>query len=72
MSRPRQAFTLLEMVLVLALIAQRYRFTLLPGHPVEPLPTFTLRPRYGIKAVITPRDGKVQHTDQGLALAPTS
>jgi cytochrome P450 len=73
---PRQCigntFALMESVLVLATIAQRYRFTLLPGHPVEPLPTFTLRPRYGIKAIITPRDGKVRHTDQGLALAPTS
>ena len=72
---PRQCigntFALMEAVLVLAMIAQRYRCTLLPGHPVEPLPTFTLRPRFGIKAVITPRDGKVRHTDQGMALAPT-
>ena len=58
-------------LLVLAMIAKRYRCTLLPGNPVEPLPTFTLRPRFGIKAVITPRDGKVRHTDQGLALVPS-
>ena len=58
---PRQCigntFALMETVLVLTMMAQRYRFTLLPGHPVEPWPTFTLRPRFGIKAVITPRQG---------------
>jgi cytochrome P450 len=50
-------FAMMETVLMLAAIAQRYRFTLLPGHVVEPWPTFTLRPRNGIKAVLTPRAG---------------
>ena len=48
-------FAMMESVLVLATIAQRYRFTVAPNQVVEPLPTFTLRPRYGIKAVIAPR-----------------
>ena len=43
-------FAMTEMVLVLALIAQSYRFTLRPGQVVEPWPTFTLRPRTGIFA----------------------
>ncbi|MGH7232220.1 MAG: cytochrome P450, partial [Nitrospiraceae bacterium] len=42
-------FALVEGPLLLALIAQRYELTLVPGHPVEPEVTITLRPRYGIK-----------------------
>src|SRR5437899_2304 len=56
---PRQCignnFALLEVVLVLATLTQRYRFTLAPGHAVEPFPTFTLRPKDGLPALITPR-----------------
>jgi cytochrome P450 len=56
---PRQCigntFAMMETVLVLATLAQRFRFTLAPGAQVEPIPTFTLRPRYGIPAVLTPR-----------------
>jgi cytochrome P450 len=48
-------FAMMETVLLLAAIAQRYRFTLQPGHAVVPWPTFTLRPRNGIRAVLTPR-----------------
>jgi cytochrome P450 len=48
-------FAMLEAVLVLAAIAQRYRFTIVPDHPVEPWATFTLRPRNGILTVLTPR-----------------
>jgi cytochrome P450 len=49
-------FALMEAALVLATIAQRYRFTLLPGHPIEPVASFTLRPKHGIRAVVSPRD----------------
>jgi cytochrome P450 len=48
-------FALMELVLVLATIAQQFRFTQQPGHVVEPWPTFTLRPRGGIPAPLTPR-----------------
>src|SRR6185312_3963787 len=41
-------FAQMELVLVLATIAQRYHFRLQPGHAVTPLPTFTLRPQPGI------------------------
>ena len=72
---PRQCigntFAMMETVLVLAMMAQRYRNTLLPGHPVEPWPTFTLRPRCGIKAVITPRQGTgAAATRASLATVP--
>ena len=46
-------FAMTELVLVLALISQKFRFTLQPGHIVEPWPTFTLRPRQGILAPLT-------------------
>jgi cytochrome P450 len=48
-------FAMMETVLVLATIAPRFRFTAVPDHPIVPWPTFTLRPRYGIPAVIAPR-----------------
>ncbi len=48
-------FALMETVLVLATLARPYHFTLAPGHVVEPVPTFTLRPRNGILAVLARR-----------------
>jgi cytochrome P450 len=48
-------FAMIETVLVLATIAPRFRFTVLPDPPVIPWPTFTLRPKHGIPAVLTPR-----------------
>jgi hypothetical protein len=38
----------MEATLVLATVAQKYRLHLVPGHPVEPYPIFTLRPRHGV------------------------
>jgi cytochrome P450 len=56
---PRQCigniFALMEATLVLATIAQRYRFRLVQGYPVVPLPSITLRPRHGIRAVLEAR-----------------
>ncbi|HKF51505.1 MAG TPA: cytochrome P450 [Candidatus Acidoferrales bacterium] len=43
---------MMEATLMLATIAERYRFTLVPEHPVELFPSVTLRPRHGIKAVL--------------------
>ena len=44
-----QGFALLESALVLATIAQKYRFKLVPGHPVIPDPLVTLRAKHGIR-----------------------
>jgi cytochrome P450 len=56
---PRQCigntFALMEATLVLATIAQRFRFRLVEGHPVVPLASITLRPRHGIRAVLEAR-----------------
>jgi cytochrome P450 len=49
------AFALMEGPLVLATVLQKLRVELLPGHPVVPDSTFTLRPRYGVKAVLRSR-----------------
>jgi len=51
-----QGFALLEAALVIATIAQRFRFRLLPGHPVIPEPLVTLRPRHGIRMTLHARN----------------
>jgi len=43
-----ESFAWTELVLVLATLAQRWRFELVPGHPVVPKPVVTLRPRHGM------------------------
>lgn len=49
---PRQCigsnFASMEAVLVLATVAQHFELRTVPGHPVEPEPSFTLRPRHGL------------------------
>jgi len=55
---PRQCigneFALMEATLVLATVARQYRLHLVPGHPVEPYPIFTLRPRHGVLMTLHP------------------
>ncbi len=48
-------FAMMEATLLLATIAQRYRFTLVPDHPIKLFPSVTLRPRHGIRAVLRKR-----------------
>jgi cytochrome P450 len=50
-----KAFAEMEMVLLLATIAQRFRLTLVSGHQVTLLPTFALVPKNGIMMVLTER-----------------
>lgn len=62
---PRQcigeAFAWMEGVLLLATIGQKWRLRLVPGHPIEPEPLITLRPKYGMKMVLEAR-GEVKQT----------
>ncbi len=51
-----QQFAMMELVLILATIAQKFRFRLQAGASVTPLPTFTLRPVPGIPGVIETRN----------------
>jgi cytochrome P450 len=50
---PRQcigaAFATMEANLLLATIAQRFRLSAVSGHPVVPVPSFTLRPKHGLR-----------------------
>lgn len=56
---PRQCignyFAMMEIVLLLATIGQRFRFALDPSHKVEVLPVLSLRPKDGIKVITEPR-----------------
>src|ERR1700682_166454 len=49
------SFALMEASLALATIAQKFRLTLVPGEPVEPLPSITLRPKNGIPVILHQR-----------------
>ncbi|BDI30080.1 cytochrome P450 [Capsulimonas corticalis] len=44
-----EQFAWMELILVLAALAQRWRFRLVPGHPIATMPIITLRPRHGIR-----------------------
>ncbi|HEY8672039.1 MAG TPA: cytochrome P450 [Terriglobales bacterium] len=58
---PRQcigaAFAMMEATLLLATIAQRFRFRSVSGHMVVPVPSFTLRPKHGILMTFEARQG---------------
>jgi cytochrome P450 len=45
------AFAMIEATMLLATILRRVHLELVPGHPVEMLPSVTLRPKYGIRVV---------------------
>jgi cytochrome P450 len=46
------AFAMTEAILILAMVAQRYRLRLKAGHRIEPQGLITLRPRYGMPMTI--------------------
>jgi cytochrome P450 len=50
-----QSFAMMELTLLLATIAQRFRFSPAPGHVVAPQQALTLRPKYGLKMVARAR-----------------
>jgi len=45
------SFALMETTLMTAMMSQRFVYDLVPGHPVEPEATLTLRPRNGVKMI---------------------
>jgi cytochrome P450 len=49
------AFALTEATVLLATLAQRYSLRVVPAHPVVPQGLITLRARYGMKMLLTPR-----------------
>lgn len=52
------SFALMEGTLIAAMMSQRFVYDLVPGHPVEPEATLTLRPRNGVKMVARRRPTK--------------
>lgn len=44
-----ESFAWMEGVLILATLGQRWKLKLVAGHPVEPQPLITLRPKYGMR-----------------------
>jgi cytochrome P450 len=62
------AFAQLEAVLLLATLAQRLQFDLVPSHPVEPYAVVTLRPKYGVRMAARVR-GSGDGGDLGRPLA---
>src|ERR1700688_130537 len=50
-----ESFAWMEGVLILATLAQKWRLQLVPGHPVEPQPLITLRPKYGMRMLLESR-----------------
>ena len=56
---PRQCignyFAMMEVILLLATIGRRFKFSLDPDHSVEVLPVLSLRPRNGIKVIVNER-----------------
>jgi cytochrome P450 len=53
-----ESFAWMELMLIVATIAQRWRFELVPDHPVETQPLVTLRAKHGMKMIARARDGK--------------
>jgi cytochrome P450 len=49
------SFAMLEAALLLAMIQQKFHLDLVPGHPVVPLASVTLRPRHGIRVTLRRR-----------------
>ena len=46
-----EQFAWMELTLVLATVARRWRLAIVPGHPVVPHPVITLRAKHGIRMV---------------------
>ena len=50
-----KAFSMMETTLILTMVIQKFRLTLVPEHHIELLPSFTLRPKQGVKMAIAQR-----------------
>lgn len=47
-----QQFAMMEAVLMLAAIAQRFDLAIAPGQRVEPQPSITMRPKHGLRMIV--------------------
>ena len=64
---PRQcigaSFAMMEAVLLLATIARKFQPSLVPGRPIEPVPSITLRPKDGIWVELRQRSATPPHLE---------
>jgi cytochrome P450 len=67
-------FAMIECQLITAMMVQRLRLKLVPGHRVEPLSSMTLKPRYGVKMTLgaPERPDSPLHREAGSALRQTA
>jgi cytochrome P450 len=65
-------FAMIEATLVLATIAQQFRFDLDPSQTITPWPTVTLRPLEGLTATIASRNSIPNATEQANQANPLS
>lgn len=54
-------FAMMEAQLITVMVMQAFHLQPVPGHPVEPQPDITLRPRHGMKMTLRPRDASGIH-----------
>jgi cytochrome P450 len=59
-----ERFAWMEGVILMAAIAQKWRFRLEPGQHVEPLPLVTLRVKNGLRMIAEPREAGVKSSHQ--------
>ncbi len=64
---PGDDFAMVEMVLIVATVLQRYRLGLVPGQVIEPRITFAMRPRNGV--MVTLSDARTGTGERGLVAA---
>ena len=73
---PRQcigaAFAQMEAAILLATIAQKYKLRAIADHPVIPVPSFTLRPKHGIRMSIERREPASNVADALESLTQTA
>jgi cytochrome P450 len=50
-------FAMMEARLIVPMVIQSCRLELVPGHPVEPQPSITLRPKNGLRMTVGPPTG---------------
>src|SRR5207249_3383435 len=50
-----EGFAWMEGILLLATLGSMWRMRLVPGHPVAPYPSITLRPKHGMRMTIERR-----------------
>jgi cytochrome P450 len=64
-----ESFAWMELMLILATIAQRWRFELVPNHPVVPQPLVTLRAKQGMKMTVVCRQSSVDSRQSQASVA---